>query len=280
MNNAKIAIQGLEGSFHHAAALKYYGKRTEIYECSSFREVVKRTASQKDIYAGIIAIENSTVGSILPNYQLIESNPVQIIGEINLKINQNLLVNSNVQIKDIKEVHSHPMALQQCSEFLSQHNWKLVETQDTAFSAQYIKNSKTKKIACIASGFASDLFNLHTLKRNIQTEKYNLTRFLVLQKDFQTIINGNENKASILFWTKHAKGSLAKVLNVFVEQEINLSKLQSVAIPGSHFEYSFHADLEFKKLKHFETAIRRIKSHTTLIKINGLYSKNDKSYRV
>jgi prephenate dehydratase len=280
MFKPKIAVQGIEGSFHHAAAIRYFGKNAEIFVCTSFREVVKRTGNQKNIHAGVIAIENSTVGSILPNYQLLENNPVQIIGEINLRINQNLLVNKNVKLREVTEVHSHPIALQQCAEFLAQHNWKLVESQDTAFSANYVKLSKAKHIACIASGFAADMFKLKILKKNIESEKYNLTRFLIIQKEFQSVIDGSENKASILFWTHHTEGALSRVLNILHKEGINLSKLQSVAIPGSHFNYSFHADLEFLKLKQFENAIHKIKQHTVHLKIYGLYSKCRRSFKV
>jgi prephenate dehydratase len=275
----KVAIQGLEGSFHHAAALKYFGKNADIFVCSSFREVVRRTANQKEIYAGVMAIENSTAGSILPNYQLLERNPVQIVGELNLRINQNLLVNRGAQLKDIKEVHSHPMALQQCSEFLTQYNWKLIESQDTAFSATFVKNTRSKHIACIAGDFAAKLFDLEIIKRGIQSEKYNLTRFLILQKDYQAVVDGSENKASILFCVHHVKGALYQILNVLARLDINLSKLQSVAIPGSHFNYSFHADLEFNNLDQFENAIRKIRPKTTKLKIYGLYSRSEKSFR-
>lgn len=278
-NKLKIAIQGLEGSFHHAAAKKYFGTQTEIVVCSTFREVVKRTAIQTDIHAGVMAIENSNAGSILPNYFLLEKNPVQIIGELNLKISQNLLVNPGVAFDQIKEVHSHPIALQQCSEYLAQQRWKLIETQDTAFSAAFIKKSKSKLMACVASNFAAKLFNLSILKKNIQNEKYNLTRFLILQKDFESVIDGSENKASIIFWIPHQKGSLCKALEIFKNHNINLSKIQSVAIPGSHFQYSFHADLEFHRLSQFESAILKLKKMTSQLKIYGLYKRNEKLFK-
>lgn len=276
-----IAIQGLEGSFHHSAALKYFGKKAKVAVCSSFREVVTRTCKHNEISAGIIAIENTTVGSILPNYQLLENNPVQIVGEINLRINQNLIANRGVCLDDIREVHSHPMALQQCSEYLTQYpHWKLVESQDTAFSVNHIKQSQSKSIACIAGAFAATLFGLPILKKQIQTEKFNLTRFLVLQNDFRSVVEGNENKASVLFWINHSKGSLVKVLQILSREGINLSNLQSVSIPGSHFLYSFHTDWEFSSLKQFETAVKKIKPHTTKLKIYGIYTKESKVYRV
>jgi prephenate dehydratase len=278
MSKFKIAIQGIEGSFHHAAAKKYFGKNTDVFICTSFREVVQHVANQSDIGAGVLAIENSNAGSILPNYLLLEKNSVQIVGEINLKISQNLLVNPGTELVQIKEVHSHPMALQQCSEYLSNHKWKLIESQDTAFSAAFIKKSPKKGMACIASNFAANLFELTSLKNNIQNEKYNLTRFLILQKDYQSVIDGSENKASIIFWVPHKKGSLSQVLSIFKKYQINLSKIQSVAIPGSHFLYSFHADLEFNKLRQFELAMLQLKKIATKLKIYGLYHRNDKIY--
>src|SRR6185369_9687750 len=146
-----------------------------------------------------------------------------------------------VTLEDIYEVHSHPMAIQQCFDFLDKHNWKLVETGDTALSAKHIHQHKSKHIAAIASKLAAELFNLHVIKPNIHTLKNNYTRFLVLQREDNAIKIPGADKASVNFHTDHSRGSLAKVLARIADGGINLSKLQSFPIPGSDFKYSFHA---------------------------------------
>ncbi len=272
--NMKVSIQGYEGSFHQMAAQKFFGKQTTVLPCATFNDVIKTTTS-KEADAGIMAIENSIAGSILPNYNLLQKSNLVIIGEVYLQIDQNLLVNNDVRLEDIKEVHSHPMALQQCFSFLEKYNWKLIETEDTALSAKHIHQHKSKHIAAIASKLSAELFNLKIIAPNIHTMKNNYTRFLVLQNlnDAQKV--NNANKASVNFHTDHSKGSLAKVLTKIADADINLSKLQSFPIPGSNFKYSFHADLEFDNIAQFESVIETMKSITDYLKIYGVY-KNGK----
>src|SRR6185437_1745354 len=186
---------------------------------------------------GIMAIENSLAGSILPNYNLLQKSHLKIIGEVYLKINQNLLINPGVTLEDIREVHSHPMALLQCMDYLEKYNWKLIETEDTALSAKHIHQHKSKHIAAIASKLAAELFDLKMIAPNIHTMKNNYTRFLVLQNLQHAQPVDNANKASVNFHTDHSKGSLAKVLTKIADADVNLSKLQSFPIPGSNFKY-------------------------------------------
>ncbi len=272
--NIKVSIQGYEGSFHQMAAQKFFGKHTNILACATFNDVIK-AAFSKEADAGIMAIENSIAGSILPNYNLLQKSNLVITGEIYLQIGQNLLVNKDVKLDDIKEVHSHPMALQQCLTFLEKHNWKLIETEDTALSAKHIHQHKSKHIAAIASKLSAELFDLKILAPNIHTMKNNYTRFLVLQNVNSALPVSEANKASVNFHTDHSKGSLAKVLTDIADADVNLSKLQSFPIPGSNFKYSFHADLEFDNIAQFETVIEKIKRITEYLKIYGIY-KNGK----
>ncbi len=272
--NLKVSIQGYEGSFHQSAALKFFGSTTQILPCATFNEVIK-SVNSKEVDAGVMAIENSIAGSILPNYNLLQKSNLLIVGEVYLQIGQNLLVNKNVEFEDIKEVHSHPMALQQCLVFLEKYSWKLIETEDTALSAKHIHQHKSKHIAAIASRLAAELFGLKILAPNIHTMKNNYTRFLMLQRQQKIQTPIDANKASLNFHTDHSKGSLAKVLTKISEADINLSKLQSFPIPGSDFKYSFHADLEFENLTQFESVIKAIQPSTEYLKIYGIY-KNGK----
>jgi len=271
----KVSIQGYEGSFHQMAARQYFGKDVKVIPCATFREVVKIASNKKESNGGVMAIENSIAGSILPNYTLLQKSNLKIVGEVYLPIKQHLLVNPGVTLADIKEVHSHPMAIQQCMDYLDNFHWKLVDTDDTALSAKHIHQHKSKHIAGIAGKLAAELFDLQILVPNIHTQKNNYTRFLMLQRADEVIISSNANKASLNFITDHSKGSLAKVLTKIAEGGINLSKLQSMPIAGTNFTYSFHADMEFDHVGQFDEVIKSMKSLTAQIKIFGVY-KNGK----
>jgi prephenate dehydratase len=267
------AIQGYEGSFHQVAAHQFFGKDVEVIPCDTFRDVVKIASSKKESDGGVMAIENSIAGSILPNYNLLQKSNLTIIGEVYLQIRQNLLVNPGVKLEDIREVHSHTMALQQCYDFLDKHKWKLVETDDTALSAKHVHQHKSKHVAAIASKLAAELFQLEIISPNIHTLKNNYTRFLVLQRQDMAKTIENADKASVNFHTDHSRGSLARVLTKIADEGINLSKLQSSPIPGSDFKYSFHADMEFDSIEQFEKVIGQIKLMTEEVKIYGVYKR-------
>jgi prephenate dehydratase len=273
MMNKKISIQGFEGSFHQVAAQQFFGSEVEIICCATFREVVKIAADKNKSDGGVMAIENSLAGSILPNYNLLQKSHLKIVGEIYLHIKQNLLVNPGVKLEDIREVHSHPMALLQCSDYLEKYNWKLIETEDTALSAKHVHQHRSKHIAAIASKLAAELYQLNTIVQNIHTLKNNYTRFLVLETPESAKDIKNANKASVNFQTDHSKGSLAKVLTKISDGDINLSKLQSLPIPGSDWKYSFHADLEFSNLDQFNRVIENIQPLTEALRIYGVYKK-------
>ena len=268
-----VTIQGYEGSFHQVAAQHFFGKDVTVIPCATFREVVQIAANKKESDGGVMAIENSIAGSILPNYNLLQKSSLRVVGEVFLHIRQNLLVNPGVKLEDIKEVHSHPMALQQCLEFLDKHDWKLVETEDTALSAKLLHQHKNKHAAAIASKLAADLFQLEMIAPNIHTLKNNYTRFLILKPESEEVVISDADKASVNFHTDHSRGSLAKVLTKIAEGGMNLSKLQSFPIPGSDWKYSFHADMEFDSLDQFNEVVKAVTPLTAEFKVYGVYKK-------
>ena len=269
----QIAIQGYEGSFHQLAAQLFFGKSVQVLPCNTFKEVVRAAGDSRACSGGMMAIENSIAGSILPNYNLLQQSRLQIVGEIYLQIKQQLLANPGVKLDDIREVHSHTMALQQCQEFLDKFKWKLVETDDTALSAKHVHQHKSTHIAAIAGSLAAELYNLEILSPNIHTLKNNYTRFLVLQPSTNVTAIANANKASVNFHTDHSKGSLARVLTCIAEGDINLSKLQSFPIPGSDFKYNFHADMEFDSVDQFNAVLEKMKKLTRELNVYGIYKK-------
>lgn len=268
-----VAIQGYPGCFHQEAAQVFLGKNVTVLPCATFRELIQVAENQKQSAGAVMAIENSIAGSILPNYNLLQKSKLRIVGEIYLQIRQNLMVNPEVALEDIREVHSHHMALLQCAEYLDKHNWKLVETEDTALSAKHVHQHHSKHTAAVASRAAAELYGLKVITPDIHTLKNNYTRFLVLRREKEAEAVQGADKSSLYFETDHSKGSLARVLTRIAEEGINLSKLQSFPIPGSQWKYFFHADLEFDTPEQFERVLKGIKEHTQELKVYGIYKR-------
>ena len=269
----KVTIQGYEGSFHQVAARQFFGKNVDVITCDTFREVVRIGEDKKQADGAVMAIENSIAGSILPNYNLLQKSKLQVVGEVYLSISQNLLANKGVKLEDIKEVHSHPMAILQCLDYLEKYNWKLVESEDTALSAKMVQQHKSKHIAAIASKFAAQLYDLNVLTPDVHTLKNNITRFLIMEPIATKTKVENADKASIYFQTDHSRGILSKVLAKIAQGNVNLSKLQSMPIPGSTFKYGFYVDLEFEHNKQIEKVLENVKALTNSTKVLGLYKK-------
>jgi len=271
----KIAIQGIKGSFHHQVAQDYFYQNVEVDECLSFEELVASLLSGKSDQA-VMAIENSIAGPIIPNYALIDKNNLHIIGEHYLDIHQNLMALKGQKIEDIQEVHSHPMALLQCMEFLKKFpNIKLVEDKDTAETARRIDEKQLKGIAAIASKTASEMYDLEILAPEIQTINNNMTRFVIIKKE-KTFAEENEiNRASLKFELDHKRGSLAAVLNVMSDCKLNLTKIQSLPKIETPWKYSFFVDVTFDKYEDYAKAKALLTIMAEYFKVLGEY-KNTK----
>ncbi|WP_295830368.1 prephenate dehydratase [uncultured Winogradskyella sp.] len=270
-----IAIQGIKGSFHHSVAEQYFDGKPSLLECMTFDVLVDSVLDQTSDVA-VMAIENSIVGSIIPNYALIDTHNLSIIGEYYLDIQHNLMVLSGQNIQDITEVHSHPMALLQCKEFFKPYpNIKLVEAKDTADVAKSISENKIKGIAAIASKTASKLYGLDVLAGSIQTIKHNETRFVIVKSDNQNKRDPDVNKASLKFELDHKRGSLAAILNVLSDCKINLTKIQSLPKLNAPWKYAFFIDVTFEKFSDYEKAKTIVNIMAENFKILGEY-KNAK----
>lgn len=269
-----VSIQGYEGSFHQIAAQKFFGNKVSVIPCATFSQVVKIASDKNRSTGGVMAIENSIAGSILPNYHLLKRSNLKIIGEIYLQIHQNLLVNPGVTLEDIREVHSHPMALLQCTDYLESHpHWKLVETEDTALSAKYIQQRRHKYAAAIASTLAAELFRLDIIAPKVQTDKNNYTRFLIIAREEDKKILDSADKASLNFRTDHTRGSLAKVLAKIADEGLNLTKIQSFPIAGSGWKYQFYVDTEFDAPAQLYAALKGMEPITQDLHIQGIYKR-------
>ncbi|WP_264535264.1 prephenate dehydratase [Flavobacterium sp. N1736] len=273
----KIAIQGIKGSFHHQVVKEYFSENVEIDECLSFEELIDSLLSGKSDQA-VMAIENSIAGPIIPNYALIDKNNLHIIGEHYLSIHQNLMTLKGQKIGDIKEVHSHPMALLQCMDFLKQYpNIKLVEDKDTAETARRIQEKQLTGIAAIASKTASEMYDLDIIAPEIQTIKNNMTRFVIIKKQNSFLPENEINRASIKFELDHKRGSLAAVLNVMSDCKLNLTKIQSLPKIETPWKYSFFVDVTFEKYEDFAKAKTLLNIMAEYFKVLGEY-KNTKPY--
>jgi len=270
-----IAIQGIKGSFHHQVAQDYFYQNVEVDECLSFEELVDSLLSGKSDQA-VMAIENSIAGPIIPNYALIDKNNLHIIGEHYLDIQQNLMALKGQKIEDILEVHSHPMALLQCMEFLKKYpNIKLVEDKDTAETARRIQQNQIKGIAAIASKTASEMYDLEILAPEIQTINNNMTRFVIIKKENSFVEENEINRASIKFELDHKRGSLAAVLNVMSDCKLNLTKIQSLPKIETPWKYSFFVDVTFERYKDYAKAKSLLAIMAEYFKVLGEY-KNTK----
>ena len=275
----RVAIQGISGSFHEIAARNYFNSEDlQTVECISFNELFDNLAFGKaDV--GVMAIENTVAGSIIPNYALLKNSHLKVMGEVFLRIEQHLLALKGEKLENIKEILSHPMAIEQCHEFLNplrRKGVKLVDSEDTALSAKRINENKLKGIGCIASDLAAELYGLDILAPNIETNKRNFTRFLVIANNDvyeNHLKNKKLNKSSINFKLPNENGSLSRVLSILAYYKINLTKIQSLPVVGKEWEYMFYADLVFDDYKTYRASLDAIRPLTIDLEILGEYQK-------
>jgi len=270
-----VAIQGVKGSFHHIVSEQYFGNQMYVKECLTFDATVENLLAKK-VDAVIMALENSIAGSIIPNYALIDSHNLHIVGEQYLDIQHNLMALPNQDIADITEVHSHPMALLQCKEFFKKYpHIKLIEDKDTAEVAQRIHKNNLKNVGAIASVLAADIFELNILAKSIQTIKLNETRFVIVKRENHEFPESEINKASVKFELEHKRGSLATILNVMSDCKLSLTKIQSLPKIETPWSYAFFVDVTFDDYEDYKKAKSILKIMAQDFKILGEY-KNAK----
>ena len=274
--NKSIAIQGAEGSNHHKVARDFYGASIQLIECMSFDGLVA-SLLEGTAALGVMAIENTIAGSIIPNYALIDKNNLHIIGEEYLNIHHHLMALQGQNIMDIKEVWSHPMALLQCKEFFKKYpHIKLVEDVDTAEVAKRISKENLSGIAAIAPKIAAEIFKLSILEDEIQTIKDNATRFVIVQTSEPTNGIDQINKASLKFQLDHKRGSLAAILNVLSDCKMSLTKIQSLPVIETPWKYSFFVDVTFESYQEYKKAVTIIAIMAEEFKVLGTYKNGRK----
>lgn len=271
----RIAIQGQTGSFHDIAAHEYFeGEQVSLICCDTFEQVFSAMAADPTVI-GLMAIENTIAGSLLHNYELLRRSGTTIVGEHKLHIQHAICCLPTDSWQTIHEVHSHPVALMQCRDFLAGHpGLKAVEAEDTAGAAQYISEHQLQGQAAICHAQAAKLYGMKVLEDHIEDNKHNFTRFLVLthpnKADFLRPLD-KANKASLVFSLPHTEGSLSKVLTILSFYDINLTKIQSLPIIGHEWEYLFYVDVTFDSLTRYRQSIDAIMPLTSKLKILGEY---------
>ncbi|MFW5707315.1 MAG: prephenate dehydratase [Bacteroidota bacterium] len=279
MKTIKTAIQGVAGAFHDVAARKYFQDwQVDILPCDTFREAFEKV-NNKEADVAVIAIENSLAGSLLPNYTLLKNSGLKIAGEIYLRIEQHLMAMPGLSLDEISEVHSHPLAIIQCEQFLEplrKRGVKIIDAVDTALSAKRIAGEKLHGIAALASELAAEMYGLEIIARGVETNKRNFTRFLILAPEEYLVTlsekdNPAANKASLGFTLPHQTGSLSQILSILAFYRLNLTKIQSAPIVGRDWEYYFYIDLIFDNREMFTKAIAAISPLMDQLYILGEY---------
>jgi prephenate dehydratase len=270
----KIAIQGVKGCFHEQAARLFYEGQgcssPEIVECAEFDDLYKSLSSGQ-AQAAVMAIENTVSGGLLPNFELLRKYDRKIKGEVFLRIQQNLMALPGQKIEDIKEVRTHYMAINQTREFFKDYPWiRLVESEDTAKSAADVAQNNLLGVGAVASELAADLYNLEVLAHSIETYKQNFTRFLILDDGLQ-VDKAQVNKASWCFTLNHKPGSLAHVLTILSFYDMNLTRIQSLPIPGQEWQYFFYVDIKFEDYLRYEQALSAVRPLMEDLNILGEY---------
>lgn len=268
----RIAIQGFSGCFHEEAARKFYmGQELSMVECNTFDQLYQEKADG-NADAIVMAIENTVSGGLLPNFELLRKNDLRITGEVYLRIVQNLMALPGQTMDDIHEVRSHYMAINQTREFFKKYpHIKLVESEDTAKSAAQVAKEGLKGVGAVASACAADLYGLQILRPSIETYKQNFTRFLILDEAVQ-VPQSEVDKASLCFTLPHKPGSLAQILTILSFYDMNLTRIQSLPLPGREWQYFFYADIKFASYQRYEQALAAVRPLMEDLQILGEYT--------
>lgn len=266
----KVGFQGVEGSFSHKALTEYFGEAADAVNLKCFRDVFNALGNNEIKY-GVLPLENSSTGGISEVYDLLGEYGFYIVGEECIKVDQNLLGLRGTDITQIEEVYSHIQGFMQSKEYFDKHpEWKLIPYHNTARSALYISNEKSRSKACVASRKAAEIYGLDILKENINDSSKNYTRFIVIGRDME--ISEKCDKITIVAKLPHKVGALYRVLKHFADNDSNLLKIESRPITGKPWEYSFYIDFQGNMLdQKTQNIFNGIKAEGVNYKLLGNY---------
>ena len=271
----RVAIQGYKGCFHEQAARQFYaqsGLVPDILECDTFEDLYRGLADGR-ADAAVMAIENTVSGGLIHNFELLRKYDRKVKGEVYLRIQQNLMALPGQRLEDIREVRTHYMAINQTREFFEREcPWiKLVESEDTAKSAAEVAEKQLEGVGAVAGVLAAELYGLEILRESIETYKQNFTRFLVFD-DAISVPENRIDKSSICFTLPHKPGSLAHILTILSFYDMNLTRIQSLPIPGREWQYFFYADIKFDDFARYRQALAAVRPLIEDLTILGEYT--------
>jgi chorismate mutase/prephenate dehydratase len=266
-----VAFQGEPGAYSESAVYQHFGPETQAKPCRDFRDVFENVDKQETPY-GVIPIENSLEGSVTPNYDLFLRYELKVCGEVIVKIEHCLIVNTGTKLEEVKKVYSHPQALGQCRRFLEKLGSELIPTYDTAGSVKMLKEKGLTNSAAIASERAAKLYEMEILAREIADNPENYTRFFILSRTDSAPTG--KDKTSIIFSAAHEPGSLYHALGEFAKREINLTKIESRPTKHTPWEYNFYLDFDgHRSEKRCQDALKALEKYAVFVKILGSYPR-------
>jgi len=271
--NSKVGFPGVRGSFSEEAALKFFGEGSDSISYDGFEDVFIAIETGEIKY-GMLPIENSSTGAISDVYDLIQKYGFYIVGEESIKIDQHLIGLEGATLEDIKEVYSHAQGISQSSEFLKQYDeWKLIPFINTATSAKLVRDLGDKSKAAIASKRAAKIYGLNIIRESINNQKNNSTRFVIISKEME--VSKDADKVSVVFSLENEVGFLYKLLRSFVENNINLIKIESRPIKDAAWKYFLYVDFEGTiDRKETVKALNDLEKDTAYFKLLGAYKHN------
>lgn len=267
----RVGYQGVPASFSHQAAVEYFGGRTETTNYENFKDVFE-AIQNNEIKYGVLPIENSSTGGISEVCDLLGQYGCYIVGEKCIKVEHNLLGIKGAEISDIKEVYSHSQGFLQCKNYFDKHtDWRLIPYLNTAKSAEYVSRENDRSKACVASKKAAEIYNLDVLMENINYNRNNYTRFIIIAKDMN--LSNICDKVSIAVTIAHKSGELYNILKHFADNNLNMLKIESRPIENKPWEYSFyidfHGNIEDEKITN---VLNKIKKESLDYKLLGNYA--------
>lgn len=275
--SARVAFQGERGAYSEIAARRFFGEAIDLLPCESF-DLVFRSVETRKVDAGIVPIENSQAGCIHQNYDLLLKHRLRIVGELNLRVEHNLIAHPGATLRSIRTVFSHPQALMQCqSNTAKLKDVKIVAAYDTAGSVKKIKEENLQDAAAIASELAARTYGMKILRKGMQDSPENFTRFLILRK---TRLEPPEaNKTSLVFSLKNEPGALFRSLSVFALRDIDLYKIESRPLHGKPWEYFFYIDFAGSpKEANCRNALAHLGEMATFLKVLGSYPRDPRKF--
>tara|TARA_Y100000996_G_scaffold43145_1_gene29867 strand:+ start:75 stop:908 length:834 start_codon:yes stop_codon:yes gene_type:complete len=271
----KIGIQGELGAYSHIAVENLY-KNPDIKTCSTFEDTFKLAYNDQS-YKIVIPIENSLAGRVADIHYLLPKYKLQIHGEYFLPVEHNLLGKPDATIEEIKYVRSHAQAISQCQKIINEKNFKSIISVDTAGSAKDLSKGKDKSIAAIASALSAKMYNLKILKKNIEDDKGNVTRFLIMGKNIEQPDYDKDKKylTSCIFRVKSEPSALYKCLGGFATNQVNLTKLESFSVKNTFEQANFYLDIEgHLEQPKVKNALEELGFHTETLDILGVYESS------